>query len=118
MSTTETTAAPVTTGLSDRSRAIITGLIKSGRARRVSEGQGHRLVDARGFVTLLKLAPGGGIYRVHRDGNVVLSGPDIVDVAPLQPGFIDAMARLGAPRQSALEVPAMAPQSSLAAVCG
>jgi len=118
MSPAETTAAPVTTGLSDRSRAIIAGLIKSGRARRVSEGQGHRLVDARGFVTLVKLVPAGGIYRVHRDGNMVLSGPDIVDVAPLQPGFIEAMARLGMPRQSAMEIPSSEPKSALAAICG
>lgn len=108
-----TAAAPQSPSISDRARAIIAGLITSSRARRVGEGQGHRLVDARGFVTLVKLSPGGGIYRIQRDGNLVLSGPDIVDLAPLQPGFVEAMTRIGTPRKG-LEVEPAIPQSALA----
>jgi hypothetical protein len=104
--------APQSSLISERCRAIIAGLIASGRARRVNEGQGHRLVDARGFVTLVKLAPGGGIYRVHRSGNTVLAGPDIVDTQPLQAGFLEAMIRIGTPRQG-LEILASSPQSPL-----
>jgi hypothetical protein len=89
-----TSAAPQSALVSDRARAIIAGLLKSGRARRVSEGQGRRVVDARGFVSLVRLSP-PGLYRVHRSGNVVLAGDDVVDVQPLQAGFIEAMARLG-----------------------
>jgi hypothetical protein len=105
--------APQSSLISDRCRAIVAGLIASGRARRVSEGQGHRLVDARGFVTLVKLAPGGGIYRVHRSGNTVLAGPDICSLDPLQAGFVEAMIRAGSPRPG-LEIKAPSLESPIA----
>jgi hypothetical protein len=106
--------APQSSLISERCRAIVAGLIASGRARRVSEGQGHRIVDSRGYVTLLRLVPGGGIYRIPRDGSTVLAGPDICSLDPLQAGFVETMARLGgAGARRGMEIPSMEPQSPL-----
>jgi hypothetical protein len=112
-------AAPQSPLISDRCRAIVAGRIASGRARRVSEGQGHRIVDSCGYVTLLRLAPGGGIYRIPRDGSTVLAGPDICSLDPLQGGFVLKMAELGGAgsQRAGMEVPPSAPKSPLAKIC-
>jgi hypothetical protein len=60
---------------------------------------------------------GGGFYWLRCDGSVIRRGRDLAEAESFSASFIEAMARLGMPRQSALEIPASTPQSSLSKIC-
>ena len=73
--------------VSDRARAIIEGLARTGR------GSDPRVV--RSHVRLR--ARIGGFYWIRLDGSRLLRGHDVDDAEPLQESFTETMARAGEP---------------------
>ena len=98
--------------LSDRALAIVAGLARSGRISVMPPGS---MTFWRGYARLDRIS-GGGFYWVAADGSTLKRGRDVTEAESLAPGFVQAMVRLGAPRQSAMEIPALEPKSSLAAI--
>ena len=76
-----------------RASAVIRGLLRSGKARP------RRLAETsdRGaeFVRLDRRAAHGANYWVARDGSEVRTGINFADAEALQPGFLEAMERVG-----------------------
>jgi hypothetical protein len=72
-----------------RARAVIAGLIGTGRARRVTAAA------ADGLIRLQRLAALGEFYWLARDGSEIRSGSNLDEAEPLQVGFLIAMARAG-----------------------
>jgi len=102
------------TRLSDRALAIVAGLARSGRIAVMPPGS---MTFWRGYGRLDRIN-GSGFYWVAADGSTLKRGArDPGEADELSSGFIESMFRLGCPRESALEMPAAAPQSSLARVC-
>ena len=73
--------------VSDRARAIVDGLMRTGR------GSERRVSGA--YIRLR--ARLGEFYWIHVDGNKLLRGRDVVGAKPLQQGFTESMVRAGAP---------------------
>jgi hypothetical protein len=76
-----------------RTRAVITGLIGTGRARRMAAGADDDLIK------LQRLAAPGEFYWLPRDGSGIRVGSSLDDAEPLQAGFVAAMARAGGERE-------------------
>ena len=70
----------------DSAAAIVTGLIRTGRARNRSE----RLGD---LIRLERCA--GGYYWLDINGGELLQGPMLLGAEPLQPKFVAAMLAKG-----------------------
>jgi hypothetical protein len=99
--------------LSDRALAVLAGLVRSQRIAPMLPGSAN---TARGFLRLDRAA--GGFFWIALDGKQLRRGAgDPAEAESLSDSFIDAMVRLGAPRQSTLEIQAPSPQSSLAKIC-
>lgn len=99
--------------LSVRASAILGGLIRSGKVHVMPPGAAN---VRHGYMRVERV--GGGFYWLRCDGSVIRRGRDLAEAESLSAGFIEAMARLGMPRQSAMEIPASEPKSALAAICG
>jgi hypothetical protein len=76
-----------------RAAALSRGLIMTGRARRAAAAAAD---DGLSEFTRLERRTAAGSYWVHRDGSEVRAGISFAAADPLQPGFVDAMARAGA----------------------
>jgi len=97
--------------LSDRGNAVIAGLVKAGKVHITPPGAAN---VRHGHMRLERV--GGGFYWIRCDGSRVLRGRDLAESEQLADGFVQKMAELGAPRQSLMEIPALEPKSSLAAI--
>jgi hypothetical protein len=103
---------PSATRLSDRAIAILGGLVRSQKISPMPPGAGNL---ALGYLRLDRSA--GGFYWLALSGSDLrrgAGGPDEADI--LADSFVEAMARLGTPRRSAMEIPPLAPQSCLSKI--
>jgi hypothetical protein len=75
-----------------RAHAIMEGLRRTGRTRKVSAAPDDGLAE---FIQLERTMP-GTYYWIAVDGSEVRAGASFADAAELQPGFVAAMARAGA----------------------
>jgi hypothetical protein len=91
--TTATRHAPI----SSRAIAVIRGLRRTGRAPNVVGSVS--LVDDHRWVTVDRIA--GGFFFVTIEGAELRRGDNLIDAEPLQSGFTDAMAQLGAEKSVA-----------------
>ncbi len=77
-----------------RAGAVVRGLLRTGRARP------RRLADtgddATEFIRIERRAAHGACFWVARDGSDIRAGVNFADAEALQPGFLEAMERVGA----------------------
>ncbi|MGO8915409.1 MAG: hypothetical protein ACLQJR_05825 [Stellaceae bacterium] len=95
MNTAAIAIAPAPRVASRRARAIVRGLVVTGRA--LPRGPGRQFRDA-GMARIDATA--GHFYWVAPDGSRVMRGDNILDAEPLQPGFLDRMAEAGSARRN------------------